>query len=90
MSEKVKEVKSTDYVHEFYCDVCGEKIMDSIEYDDGWYESPEKFNEEIRINANNTVYYYKRGLLCDKCGRYEVKRLDEKLLSIGFKKRGEE
>lgn len=85
MSEKVEAVESTNYVHKFYCDECGEKIMESIEYDDGWCKSPDYFDESIYIGENNTRYFYGRRCLCNRCKEHATNELIKKLLSIGFK-----
>ena len=87
MSEEVKEVEDIRLVHVFYCDVCGKKIMESTELDDGWYPEPAKVEESIFINYKRKWYEYESGHLCKKCLEKERGLLFEKLMNIGFKER---
>ena len=67
MSEifKEEEVVTTQTCHKFYCDDCGKLIMESWEYDEGYYARPDEF----------TVYNNKiNGDYCKECG---TKRVDE-------------
>lgn len=57
--------------HEFYCDFCGEKIGESVEFDDGYYE---ELNEVEFVIQNNygANRYSKKMHLCDTCRPLEV------------------
>lgn len=85
MSEKIKEIKTTRRLHIFYCDGCGEKLMESEELDDGYFATPDFVDEKIFVSSKHKWYHYRTGYLCDGCTEKENKKLLEKLIEIGFK-----
>ena len=85
ITEEVKEIQVTNLLHVFYCGECGKKIMESEEYDDGWYEKPYYIEEDIFVRGVNERYVYISDFLCDECRSKKIDELVEKLLSIGFK-----
>lgn len=85
MSHEIVEIKETRNLHVFHCEKCGKKIMESMEYDDGWYEEPDWINESIFIHANNERYIYQAGFFCKDCLKKATDELVDKLISIGFK-----
>lgn len=87
VTEEVKEIQVTNRLHIFYCSECGKKIMESEEYDDGWYETPYNIEEDIFIAADRTRYVYTSDYLCDECKPKKIDELVEKLLSIGFREK---
>lgn len=86
MSHRIVEIKETRQKHIFHCEKCGKKIMESIEYDDGWYEEPDWIDEDIFVKANNKRYIYQAGFFCEKCLEEATNELVDKLLSIGFRR----
>lgn len=86
MSEKVEEVTTTRKVHKFYCDICKKKLMESDEFDDGWYETPNYVEESIFVHGVGKWYRYRSGYLCDECRAKKVDELVAELTKIGFKK----
>ena len=85
MSERIIEVKDIRNLHIFNCEKCCKKIMESIEYDDGYYEMPDWLDESIFLRGNKKRYCYETGFLCEDCMKKTIDVLIEKLLSIGFK-----
>lgn len=85
MSHKIVEVKEIRNLHIFHCEKCGKKIMESMEYDDGYYETPAWLDESIFVGANNKRYIYQVGFLCEDCLKKATDELVEKLSNIGFK-----
>ena len=70
---EVVQVLTTKRKHKFYCDQCGEFLIETPEYDDGWYPEPEPF-------------YWKRhklkGHYCKKCGEKAVKEIEDLLKGV--------
>ena len=85
MTEKVEEVPSTRRAHKFYCDICKQKLMESEELDDGWYETPRCVDEEIFVHGVGKWYRYHSGHLCDECRARKVDEIVAGLAKIGFK-----
>lgn len=82
---KTKKIEVEERKHIFYCDNCKEKIGESIEYDDGYYEEIGKYEETY--NSRNVVGYYRLNLhLCDKCKIVYNNKIIEAITKIGFKK----
>lgn len=86
MKHEIKEVKETRNLHIFYCEKCGKKIMESQEFDDGYYAEPDWIDESIFVRANKNRYIYQAGYFCEDCWKKATDELINKLLSIGFKK----
>lgn len=72
--DKIMSVMETN-IHTFYCDECGEFLMKSTEYDDGYYERPEEFHCAGIILM---------GYHCKKCGEEKVQKATEMLKELGF------
>lgn len=85
MSEKIKEIPSTTKVHIFFCDDCGVKLMESEEYDDGWYETPKSINQGIFVDSEREWYHYTSGYLCHDCMKKKTDALLVGLKRLGFK-----
>ena len=66
--EKIEEVYVPRDKHIFYCDKCNKLIMESIEYDDGYYEEPnfefKEYNDVIKMCLGTNIH------LCKKCKDY--------------------
>lgn len=70
--EKILEKETRKLIiHEFYCDLCGKKIGESIELDDGYFT---ELNEVEFVIQNNygSNRYSKKMHLCDNCLPLEV------------------
>lgn len=75
--EKIEEVPSVDIVHRFYCDECQKLLMESFEYDDGYYSEPRSLNKRIQIENKKFVYCK---VLCEDCANKVNERFKEKIL----------
>lgn len=61
--------------HRFYCDDCGQFIMESIESDDGWYPEPTEFYiQHVKL----------KGHYCDRCGSRRVDEVLKVSREMGF------
>ena len=75
IKEEIKKVESTQYIHHFYCDRCGEEIGASVEYDDGYVPTPKRVHEVesdglyIRLDDYYDKIYTPYNELCDACWR---------------------
>ena len=81
---ETKIIKTEEKKHIFYCDNCKEKIGESIECDDGYYEKIGKYEETY--NTRNVGYYELNLHLCDKCKIVYNNKIIEAITKIGFKK----
>lgn len=70
-----KVTKSVRPFHSFYCDECGDLIMELLEYDDGYYESFKKFY----LHG-----IYLKGNYCKECGKKKIEEATLYLKSMGF------
>lgn len=86
--EKVKTIYKTTREHTFYCDKCNSLILSSIEYDDGYYEEP--YRAVCGFYLANDFLEKDFGCLCKECLKKEIEEHKKLLISVGFKKRGEE
>lgn len=63
---EIIEVKRNETIHRFHCDDCGKIILESAEYDDGYYETPRKI----------TIQHVKLiGDYCVDCGEKRAKEV---------------
>ena len=70
-----KENKIITRTHSFYCDDCGEHILDSEEYDDGYIPQPKTFRiQHVEL----------KGHFCEKCGQKRVDDVIAYARSKGF------
>ena len=77
MSEIREEIKTviSRYSHNFFCDDCGMLILQSTEFEDGYYSEPMGFSvKNIKLN----------GHYCKECGKARVKRVIEYARSQNF------
>lgn len=79
--ERIKKIKTTKNMYEYYCDNCGKLIGTSLEYDDGWVEPLGEFVQEVNIDG----WYKLEKCLCDECARKETERIIKTLKCLGFK-----
>ncbi len=86
MSEKIEEIPATVKVHTFFCNDCGVKLMESEEYVDGWYQTPESIAQTIFINSKREWYHYSSGYLCHSCMKKRTDALFTGLKKLGFRK----
>lgn len=63
--DKIEEITIPTLKHVFYCDKCGTKIMESIECDDGYYDSP----------SHNIDLHRTKLDLCDECRKVMKEKL---------------
>ena len=72
MSKKIikEQVTTEKNTHVFYCDDCGKLLMESWEYDDGYYASPDEFT----VCGRRIVGDY-----CKECGEKRVAEIKSKL-----------
>lgn len=65
MSEIRQEIMTADITikHLFQCDDCGKFLLESTEYDDGYYEEPKPFYIQ---------HVMLKGHYCEECGRKRV------------------
>lgn len=90
--EKVesKVIKVTENKHIFYCDGCKKKLGESIECDDGYYETIGNYEQRFYLSGVNDIIEYKLNLnLCDECKEFKNKQIIEALESVGFQKYGD-
>jgi len=75
--EKILEKERIEklMIHEFYCDLCGKKIGESVEFDDGYYEELNEVKFVIQ-NAYGSNRYSKKLHLCDICRPLEVEAFE--------------
>lgn len=95
MQKQIKTKKEVmQVIHEFYCDNCGKFLGSSAEYDDGYYEELDSFENEINISNSRGYkksykeggwYRYKKNL-CDKCQNEFVSKLTKTLIELGYTK----
>lgn len=75
IKEEIKKVESTQYIHHFYCDRCGEEIGASVECDDGYVPTPKGVHEVepdglyVRLDDYYDKIYTPYSELCDTCWR---------------------
>lgn len=82
MAETI-DYKTSEYaVHHISCDECGKHICDSEEYDDGYYEDPSEYEQEIYIGN----WYRYNAHLCDECMSKKTAELIKLLEDFGFEK----
>ena len=91
---EVKEIKTKQVIHKFYCDDCKDFLGESEECDDGYYE---RFGEfEISLPITNRVYqeyklsnlgwYTLNKHLCPACAQKGINQIVEEITKLGFKK----
>lgn len=75
--EKILEKERLEklIIHEFYCDLCGKKIGESIELDDGYFTELNEVEFVIQ-NAYGSNRYSKKMHLCDTCRPLEVEAFE--------------
>lgn len=81
---KTEIIETEEKKHIFYCDNCKEKIGESIEWDDGYYEEIGEYEETY--NTINVGHYQLKLHLCDKCKIVYNDKIIEAITKIGFKK----
>lgn len=79
--ERIKKIKTTKKMYEYYCDNCGKLIGTSLEYDDGWVEPLGEFVQKVYIGS----WYELKKCLCDACARKEKEKIITTIQSLGFK-----
>lgn len=84
--EKIKEktIKKKEYTHTFYCDCCNKKLGDSIEYEDGWYETIGELELSFNLGEDYGYWYKVSKHLCDECRTKYMKNLINILKENGF------
>lgn len=79
---KIREIKTQEKKHIFYCDRCQKELGESIEIDDGYYEEKGSYEQKIFINGRG--WYNLHLCLCDKCKDIYNEKIVETLKNIGF------
>jgi hypothetical protein len=75
--EKIEEHEITEIqiTHEFYCDDCGKFLLKSNEYEDGYYDKPDKYYiQHVKL----------KGHYCAECGTKRVNKVIEFARENGF------
>lgn len=85
IKEKVKQVRKSINIYEFYCDICGTKIGESKEYDDGYVEKLGAFEHSIYFSG----WYKFNKCLCPNCQKEYHHKIINTLIELGFKKDGD-
>ncbi|GHU93796.1 hypothetical protein FACS189479_05720 [Spirochaetia bacterium] len=90
MSEKITEktVEAKERTYEFFCDTCGQKIMESVEQNDGYVESPLATGYSIYLKYYPGISYpiENKHILCEKCHRELTDKIKEALEPLGFER----
>lgn len=83
---KIEEIEIVEVKrrHMFYCDNCKKYIDDSIECEDGWFESFGEREQSIFINKKGK--YILKGILCDECYLKQQDEIVNVLSDLGFEK----
>lgn len=74
---------TTRNIHKFVCDYCGTHLGESIEYDDGWYQTFGDFELEWYTPAG---WYCKKACVCEKCKQKLLSEIYDNLEQMGFYK----
>lgn len=76
--EKVieQQVVKEQSIHEFYCDYCGVKVLETYEFDDGYYYKPESNMKRRKIRGDKFEATIER-CVCDDCVNNFEKNQDE-------------
>ena len=72
---ETKQTVKEERTHRFYCDDCKKLIMESNEYDDGYYDTP---------YICHVGLFTLRGHYCEECGQDRVNGLIEYAKAHGF------
>ena len=78
----IKKGKTIVTTHSFYCDKCSKHIMDSVEYDDGWYNKPQELRS---FYLDDYGWFYNNMNLCDTCRQNIILKIKEELEKLGYK-----
>lgn len=76
-----KTITTTETIHNFYCDECGEHFGASREFSDGYYHELGRVGLEI-YTPNG--WYKVNKCLCDQCKTKFMSNVYNTLESIGF------
>lgn len=80
--ETREQITRTRITHTFYCDMCGEEIGTSTEYEDGYYQQLGEY--ETHIYIDHTRYTLNK-CLCRKCVIKQNEMMVANLKNLGFK-----
>lgn len=82
MEIEIKKTKNIeDFIHQFYCDRCGNFLGESKEHPDGWYEKLGEF--ERKYNCGNGWLKLNK-CYCEKCAKIIDWQINETLRELGF------
>lgn len=82
--QKVNKIEKDEITHEFYCDDCGKYIDQSIEWEDGYYESYGDYEQQMFFKGS---WWRLEKCLCDDCKNKYDEKITTMLKEIGFKVR---
>ena len=84
MDKPVVRQRNVEYtVHQFYCDDCGMYLGDSIEYEDGYFETLGDFEERFLFCGD---WFHLKRHLCKECRIKLISKMKDSLIRIGFYK----
>lgn len=75
-------VNKKQTIHKFYCDSCNKLILESEEYDDGYYATPSIMKIKIFMFKR---WYSLNKLFCEECLPKFEKDITNKIKELGFK-----
>ena len=83
-----KEVVKTNCVHDFYCDRCGRHMLTSVEYEDGYYDTPLMVDLSLVMNAPKTPScqvtkrFTRSYCICDRCIPEYISSMESSITTI--------
>lgn len=72
---------TTRNIHKFACDYCGAHLGESVECDDGWYQTFGDFELSWYTPAG---WYCKKSCVCEKCKTKILPEIYDDLEQMGF------